>query len=101
MQLQRHSFQCDDNKNLKAINIDFSSWTESLFQRMFFLVKNACTCTPDVARKEAELLFDHSIVNKVGKYQIPPSLIININQTPMEYAPVSSQAMAVKKYHRV
>ena len=37
---------------------------------------------PVAAQKEAELKFLHQIVNEVKKYQFPPSLIVNFDQTP-------------------
>ena len=46
---------------------------------------------PDGAIKEAGFLFHHSIIDIVDRYQIPPSLIMNFDQTPLKYAPVSSQ----------
>ena len=59
---------------------------------------------PDGAFKEAQLLFTHDIVSKVDKYNIPDSLIINIDQTPTKYVPVrrstlpkkNSKAVAIK-----
>ena len=38
----------------------------------------------------------HRIVQKVEKYSIPPSLIINIDQTPTKYVPVSKSTLAKK-----
>ena len=56
-------------------------------------VKRACTTVrpeiPEGARA-AELIFHHEIVTMVEKYSIPASLVINIDQTPLKYAPVSS-----------
>ena len=56
-------------------------------------MKRACTTvrpeSPEGAR-EAELIFHHEIVTMVEKYSIPASLVINIDQTPLKYAPVSS-----------
>ena len=49
---------------------------------------------PVGAQKEAELEFLHQIVNQVEKCQIPPSLIINFDQTPSKYVQVSSMTMA-------
>ena len=45
------------------------------------------------ALKEAELKFHHQIVNYVEKYQIPPSLIINFDQTPSKYVQISLNTM--------
>ena len=46
---------------------------------------------PDETIKESGFLFYHSIIDIVDRYQIPPSLIMNFDQTPLKYAPVSSQ----------
>ena len=40
---------------------------------------------PEGARKEAELLYLHNIVTIVEKYEIPHSLIMNLDQTPLKY----------------
>ena len=37
---------------------------------------------PIGVQKEAELKFIQEIENQVEKYQIPPSLVINFDQTP-------------------
>ena len=42
---------------------------------------------PEGARKEAELLYLHNIVTIVEKYEIPHSLIMNLDQTPLKYIP--------------
>ena len=51
---------------------------------------------PDGAFKEAQLLFTHDIVSKLDKYNIPDSLIINIDQTPTKCVPVSRSTLAKK-----
>ena len=51
---------------------------------------------PVGAKKEAEFKFLHQIVNNVEKHQIPPSLIINFDQTSSKYVQVSSTAMDQK-----
>ena len=84
-----------DDVHLKVIDLDSSFWEKSLFQRTGF-VKRSCTTgkveIPEGARKEAELLSHHEIVNYIKKYKIPPSLVMNFDQTP--YAPVSSRTLA-------
>ena len=63
-------------------------------------VKRACiTARPEVpegAGKEAELIFHHEITSLVERYSIPPTLVINIDQTPVKYAPVLSRTMTTK-----
>ena len=56
---------------------------------------------PDGARKEAELIFHHEIVSKIEKFQIPDSVIINIDQTPSKFAPASSPTLTKKNSKHV
>ena len=73
------------------------SWAQSLFCRMGFTKRRATTgkiTIPSGAQKEAELKFMHQIVKQVEKYNIPPSLIIDFDQTPSKYVPVSPTTMA-------
>ena len=49
---------------------------------------------PEGARKEAELLYLHNIVTIVEKYEIPHSLIMNLDQTPLKYIPAMNHTMA-------
>ena len=87
------------DESLKVIDLDRSSWEKSLFARMGF-VKRACTTAlpeiPEGAKKEAQLIFHHEITSLVEKYSIPPSLVVNIDQTPLKYAPVASRTIAKK-----
>ena len=49
---------------------------------------------PEGARKEAELLYLHNLVTIVEKYEIPHSLIKNLDQTPIKYIPAMNHTMA-------
>ena len=49
---------------------------------------------PEGARKEAELLYFHNIGTIVLKYEIPHSLIMNLDQTPLNYITVMNHTMA-------
>ena len=49
---------------------------------------------PQGARKEAELLYLHSIVMIVKKYEISHSLTMNLDQTPLKYIPAMNHTMA-------
>ena len=49
---------------------------------------------PEGTKKEAELLFLHNIVSAVEKYQIPRSLMMNLDQTPLKYVPAMNHTMA-------
>ena len=51
---------------------------------------------PEGVLKEAELKLYHQIVNYVVKYQIPPALIINLDQTTSKYVQISSNTMEKK-----
>ena len=62
------------------IDLDASSWAKSLFTRMGFV---------------------HQLVSKVEMYGIPPSLIINIDQTPSKYVSSSRTTMAKKNLKQV
>ena len=85
-------------EHLKKIKLT-RNWAQSLFRRMKFTRRVATTAKvpiPEKTRKEIELVFMHRIVQKVEKYSIPPSLIINIDQTPTKYVPVSKSTLAKK-----
>ena len=49
---------------------------------------------PEGSRKEAELLYLHNIVMIVEKYEIPHSLIMNLDQTPLKYIPAMNRNTA-------
>ena len=51
---------------------------------------------PEGPREEIEYLFLHDIISKVEEYNIPTSLIVNIDQTPIKYVPVGSESLAEK-----
>ena len=90
--------------SLKCLDLDNLSWTKSLFVRMCYMKITFATTRPEIpegVHKEAELIFHHQIVNMVDKYSIPVSLVVNIDQTFLKYAPVSSQKMAAKYFKHV
>lgn len=88
----------DRNPNLVGnIDLESSSWARSLFRRMGFVRRRKTSSKveiPDAARKEIEFLFHHEIVSYMEQFDIPPSLILNLDQTPLKYAPVSNETMA-------
>ena len=51
---------------------------------------------PEGDRKEIEYLLLHDIVSKEEEYNIPSSLIVNIDQTPIKYVPVGNESLAEK-----
>ena len=81
------------------IDLESSSWVQSSFRRMGFVRRRGTTAKlkiPDGAFKEVQLLFTHDVVSQVGKYNIPDFLIINVDQTPTKYVPVSRSTLAKK-----
>ena len=76
------------------VDVDSSRWGKSLFTRMNFVKRRKTSSKvdiPDGARKEIEFLFLHEIVSQVEKYDIPPALIINIDQTPLKYETLAAK----------
>ena len=51
---------------------------------------------PEALRKEFEKAYLHSIVRKIEENNIPQSLVLNLDQTPSKYIPVSNKTMAAK-----
>ena len=91
--IKRHP-QCIGN-----IDLESSFWAKSLFHRMGFVRRRKTSSKveiPEAARKEIEFLFHHEIVTYVEKFKIPQSLILNLDQTPLKYVPVSNETMALK-----
>ena len=92
------------DEHLKLIDLESCYWAKSLFRRMGFVKRASTTSRPEIpygARKEVELIFHHDIAYKVEKFQIPQSLIINIDQTPSKFAPASSRTLAKKNSKHV
>ena len=88
----------------KALDLENSSWIKSLFRRMGFVRRGKITSKPEIpqrAKNEAALILQHQIVDLVEKYQIASLMLINIDQTPLKYAPVSNQTMVQKRSKHV
>ena len=69
------------------------------FKEDGFCKKATTTERPDIpegAKKEAEILFLHQINDLVEENNILPAFIMNFDQTPLKYAPVTSQTLAEK-----
>ena len=82
-----------------SVDIESSHWAQSLFRRMGFRRCQATTSKleiPEGALKEIKMLFHHDIVTEVAKFNIPDSLIINLDQTPTKYVPVGRTTLAKK-----
>ena len=93
--------QKSNEDHFKVTESEKSSWAKSLFQRMGFTKRAATTGRteiPEGARKEVALIFHHEIVSKVEKYEIPHSLILNIDQTPSKLAPTSRNCRTCFKH---
>ena len=85
--------------NLDHIDLDSSSWAKSLFQRMGLTRRMKTTGKveiPEGAKQEAELLYLRNIKTLVEEHNIPQNLILNLDQTPLKYVPVSHNTMAKK-----
>ena len=92
------------DKHLKCINLISSTWTQSLFRSMRFARRMRTTDKPkipDQAVMEAKLLFQHRIANLVEEHNIPPSFIMNFDQTLLNYAPVSNSTLAKNRSKHV
>ena len=79
------------------IDVNSSRWAKSLFAKMNFVKRRKTSSKvdiPDKARKEIEFLFLHEIATKVEKHNVPPELILNIDQTPLKYVPVGNETLA-------
>ena len=50
----------------------------------------------DGARREIEFLFHHKIATTIEKHNIPGSMIINIDQTPLKYVSTSTSQKSGK-----
>ena len=78
------------------IDVNSFHWVKSLFARMNFVKRKKTSSKVDIpekARMEIEFLFLHEIVTKVEKQNIPPELILNIDQTPLKYVPVGNETL--------
>ena len=61
-----------EDKNLKVLDLEKTSWTKSLFYRMGFVKRSATAgkrVIPDGAKKEAGLLYHHQILKFVEEYE--------------------------------
>ena len=91
--------QKSSDEHLKCIDLVSSSWTQSLFRRIGFFRRMRNTDKPEIsdqAVSEAKLLFQHQIVSIVKDDEIPETLVMNFDQTPLNYAPVSNSTLAKK-----
>ena len=81
------------------IDIDSSSWAQSLFLCMGFVKRRKTSSKldiPEAARKEIEYVFLYEIASRVEKYNIPKSLVINLDQTPLKLVQCGNNTLAKK-----
>ena len=81
--------------NLNHIDLDESS----LFRRMKFVRRFTTTGKvpiPEAFLKEIEKAYLHRVVRKIEENDIPLSLVLNSDQMPSKYIPVSNKTMAAK-----
>ena len=77
---------------------------KSVLQRLGFRRRTATTSKVEVpasAKKEAGLQHHYRIVSIVEKYGIPPSLVLNSDQTPSKYVQVGRFTMVPKNTNKV
>ena len=87
------------NSPVSELGIDLknSYLTQSLFRRMGYKRRSATTGKVNVPKnvlQEVELTYLHSIVHKIERYNIPHSMVINLDQTPTKFVPGSSHTLA-------
>ena len=51
---------------------------------------------PDAALKEKKFLSLHDYISKVDQYDIPSTLDVNIDQTPLKYVPMRNETITAK-----
>ena len=69
--------------NLGHLDLDSSSWAKSLFKRRGQSKRQSCC-------------FLHNIVTLIEEHNIAESLVMNLDQTPLKYVPVSHSTMGKK-----
>ena len=91
-------------KDLNHIQFRACTWARILFHRMGFVRRvgtRAKVEIPAGSKKEAELTFLHEIVNNVEKFQIPSSLVLNLDQTNSKYISIGKTKMVEKDSNSV
>ena len=92
-----------DDESLKNVVVA-NSWGRSLLQRIGVRRRAATTAkveVPESAKKEAGLQHHYRITSTVEKHNIPPSLILNSDQTPSKYVQVGRFTMSPKGAKKV
>ena len=87
-----------------SVDVNGKWWIQSLFHRKGFVKRAATTSKvqiPEGTDKEAELVYLHTIVSTIEKYQIPKSMVLNLDQTPLKYAPCGRHTLEKKNAKQV
>ena len=85
-----------DDESLKNVVVT-ESWGRSFLSRIGFRRRAATTSKveiPESTKKEAGIQYHYRITNIVKKHNIPPSLVLNSDQTPSKYVQVGRFTMA-------
>ena len=87
------------------IDLGKSGWAKNLLstngnhnQKSYFFKVDDTSAS---AKKEAELLFHHALVEKTKKRFIHYSIVINFDQTPSKFVPVASTTLAKRNTKQV
>ena len=83
-----------ENKNLKVLNLEKTSWTKSYSIEWDLLSGPLQLVSLPFLMEQRKKLASYIIVKFVEEHDIPSSLVIKFDQTPLKYAPVSSQTLA-------
>ena len=73
------------------------SWIQSIYHRMGFTKRMGTTTRPPIPPglyKECRMEYLRGIKDKIKKYNIPPQLVLNADQTPSNYISVGKTTMA-------
>ena len=88
------------DEHLKCLDLHSSYWAKSLVRRMGFTKRTCTTSKPEnpqlTKKKKAKLILQHQSADLVVRHSIPPSLVMNFDQTPLRYAPVANQTLSRK-----
>ena len=96
--------KCSGKPELMSVHLNSKWWIQSLFCRMGFVGKTATTSKVKIlegAKKEAELVYLHTVVSTIEKYQIPESMVLNLVQTTLKHAPCSRHTLEKKSAKHV
>ena len=75
------------------------TWSRSILRRLQYVPRKGTTCKLPIAPgllREVGFSFHSSIASLVSAHTIPPQLIINIDQTPLNFFLTSSHTLAPK-----